>query len=126
MNLSSLTMAADRMEKQYAGAVIKMALDIDRRIVNMTPVDTGRAKINWIVSVGVADTRQFPAPSSAGMADKVATSQAESVLARNRIPDKIIIQNNLPYIQRLNDGWSLQAPPAYIQAEIQSVAERNR
>lgn len=120
MNLSSFSQAGDNLEKEFNNAIVKVAFDIDRRIVNRTPVDTGRAKGNWIASVGTPDKRQL----KVGEQDSI--SQAKSVLSGLKIVDKIIIQNNLPYIQRLNNGWSLQAPPGYIQAEIQSVMERNR
>ena len=120
MNLTSFSQSGDNLEKQFNDSIVKVALDIDRRVVNRTPVDTGRAKGNWIASVGIPDTRQL----KVGGQDSI--SQAKSTLSNFKGFKKIIIQNNLPYIQRLNDGWSLQAPPGYIQAEMQSVVERNR
>jgi hypothetical protein len=122
VNLSSFSQAGDNIEKEFNDSIVKVALDIDRRIVNRTPVDTGRAKGNWIASIGTPDTRQL----KAGEQDSI--KQAQSTLSNFKGFKKIIIQNNLPYIQRLNNPpqWSLQAPPGYIQAEIQSVVERNR
>lgn len=120
MKLLSFSQAGDNFERQFNNSIVKIALDIDRLIVNRTPVDTGRARANWIASVGMPDTRQLEA------AEQDPIDQAQTALSELKDIDKIIIQNNLPYIQRLNNGWSLQASPGYIQAEIQAVIEQNR
>jgi len=60
-----------------------------------TPVLTGKARDGWFVQVG---------PGSAS---------AASV----RI-GPIYVLNDVPYIGRLNDGWSDQAPPGFVQIAI--------
>ena len=107
----------------------KAALAIDRVVVLATPVDTGRARSNWQVSNGspILETRQAYAPgengSTAGPNSSSAIAQAEGAIARARKGASIYISNNLPYIGRLNDGSSAQAPAGFIE---QAVAVGNQ
>lgn len=98
-------------------------------VTSETPVDTGRARSNWIVGLGAArrDTVESYGPEDA---TAVATSAGSAVIAGyvNR-GQAIYISNNLPYIERLNDGWSAQAPAQFVQSAIQqavSVISRSR
>jgi hypothetical protein len=38
----------------------------------------------------------------------------------------ITVSNNLPYIEKLNDGYSLQAPKKFVEIEIDRVANARR
>jgi hypothetical protein len=85
----------------------KMALEIFSRVVKRTPVDTGRARANWQVSVGepifeaIEDTDKKRFGAGPG-ADRVMAADASM---RNLPLDKsIFITNNLPYIVYLEDG----------------------
>jgi len=108
--------------------VRRTALAVDRELVLETPVGNpslwrnpdaapdgyvgGRARSNWLASVGSARTE-------AG--DQVTRSAGDSVqatLAAFNLNDTIFITNNLPYIKRLNEGHSTQAPAGFIDAII--------
>lgn len=108
-------------------AVRKVALAVDQAVVMATPVDTGRARANWIVSLGQAGGTVIEAyapgegGNTAGANTQAALAQGGSVIAgyqggRNH---QIHITNNLPYIQRLNDGWSTQAPANFVERAVQ-------
>lgn len=75
----------------------------------------GRARSNWFMSVGSPNrtVTEETNPSSSKQSKNSAISQAKKI----DFPT-IIISNNLPYIQRLNDGWSTQAPKKFIETEI--------
>lgn len=123
--LSRLSDVVLRIEGVRAESAAKIALDIDRRLVNRTPRDTGRAARNWIVSVGVPDTTQLPPPASPAEAS-IAVSEAGAILKNAKIGKIIYVQNNLPYIDALNNGHSPKAPPGFIEAEINAVIGRYR
>lgn len=106
-----------RINKVYQNKVIKplersvraVALKLDAELVNTTPVDTGRAKSNWLPSLNSPDTR------------KVEPNQKPDIgptLSAYGIDDTIFISNNLPYIQKLNEGSSQQAPAGFVEAAI--------
>ncbi len=99
----------------------KLALDIHAGLVLRTPRDTGRAKSNWIPSIDQASTATFP-PDNAG---RVSSMMAALV---QRLPEfpVIWISNNLPYIKRLNEGWSKQAPAGFVEVTIDSNVAKLR
>lgn len=89
-------------------------------IVKKTPVDTGRARGNWNISVGKEDTSvddpsSYPKPSGK-YKDKSSPPRAKlKYTDPNSIPEpkgdeSIFISNNLPYIASLEYGSSKQAP----------------
>ena len=81
------------------------------RIVQRTPVDTGRARGNCFVSIGAA---------SGEVTEQVDPAGGQAIAAGNAVIASwggaeagfpvIFIQNNLPYIERLENGYSAQAP----------------
>lgn len=86
----------------------KLAFDALRGIVMMTPVDTGRARGNWRVSINTIDKSTSEARKD--KAGHTAVNTGNAVLTNAKWGDTIYISNNLPYIRRLEDGWSKQAP----------------
>lgn len=109
--------------------VRKVALAADQAIVMRTPVDTGRARANWIVNIGSAapDVIEAYAPgkdgNTAAANTQAALDQAEATIKNYVGGNEIHITNNLPYIQRLNDGYSAQAPRGFVQETIQAAAQ---
>lgn len=93
-----------------------------------TPVDTGRAKGEWRVSL---ETPNF---SETGDLDETPKGQvsgsrsndALSVIGRARSIKypTLYISNPLPYISRLNQGWSDQAPSMFVESAIIRVVNR--
>jgi hypothetical protein len=94
------------IERRVRGA----ALVIDQVLVMSTPVDTGRARANWITSLGAPEFREVENPGS-GQAHATALAQGKTVVARWRVGGgPIFISNSVPYITFLDDGSSAQAP----------------
>ncbi len=102
----------------------KAALAVDATVVLATPVDTGRARSNWQVNLNsAADGSIEPyAPgksgSTAGTNAQAALDQGKQVIGTAQPTQAIHITNNLPYIGRLNDGSSAQAPAGFVQTAI--------
>lgn len=96
----------------------KVAVQVDGAVVLATPVDTGRARANWQVELNNVPDGTLPEPNSAAEGTRAALDNAKSTIARAQPGDTIVIVNNLPYIQRLNDGWSAQAPANYVEKAV--------
>lgn len=115
-----LVSGADRLTR-------KVALVADQVIVSETPVDTGRAKSNWIVNLDApaSDTIEAYAPGEQGTTEgqniQAALDQGSTVIANYRTGSEIHITNNLSYIQPLNDGSSDQAPANFVETAIQEA-----
>lgn len=99
-------------------------LAIDQVLVTSTPVDTGRARSNWVVGIGPS-TRAIDAYAP-GEKGSTAAENAEAALrqARDFLDSTdvsvIYISNNLDYIQYLNEGSSAQAPAGFIEEAVQA------
>lgn len=82
-------------------------LTVDQVAVTATPVDTGRARANWLPSVG-GPIEGDAAPDTTGQS---ALSAAQSVAGTYRISaGPLVITNNVEYISFLENGSSAQAP----------------
>jgi hypothetical protein len=120
---------ASTMESGVSKLVRKVALTVQRDLVLATPVDTGRARSNWQVSVGGPSTGELEAyspgkgGSSAGPNAQAAIAAGEATIAKRQPGQDIFIQNNLPYIGRLNEGWSAQAPAGFVEASIKHAEQ---
>ncbi len=93
--------------------------DLDRVIVQKTPRDTGLAKGNWIASIG---------SPYRGTTTKLHKTNNTPSIERIRRPCVSYLSNNLPYIERLNEGWGKkpQAPAGYIEDAIKIVVAAHK
>ena len=86
-----------------------------------TPRDTGHASANWIARAGE------PATEIDGSKDNVSSSLQEiglQAMARYKLSDgTVTVSNNVPYIGRLNDGSSKQAPVGFIESGTLRAAQ---
>lgn len=112
---------ADDLEIKALQAVSKLALSVNRTLVLSTPVDTGRARSNWLVALNKVEKGTTQEVDKDGTE---AQAKAIGVVTRYNLGDEINIANNLPYIGRLNNGHSKQSPAGFVQKAIQ-VAERS-
>lgn len=90
-------------------------------LLRETPVDSGKAVSNWRVSLNSPNEEKLPsfAPGFKGstqlVCQQAALEAAQSVLKIKKPGDVLYISNPLPYIRRLNDGWSSQAPAGFVE-----------
>lgn len=107
---------ADEVNKEARAIGINLLNGFTR----VTPVDTGRARGNWFVGIN-SPKRDIDLMRRAldAMNDGLRVFSMTKSLAR-KYPE-IIISNNLPYIERLNDGHSTQAPKKFVESEIDRV-----
>lgn len=109
----------ERAVKDCAGAVA-------RSVISNTPVDTGRARSNWLANLDHPTEGLFPArvPGEKGSTGEenahAAMVAAEEVIETFGIDKnaEIHVSNSLPYIQPLNDGHSRQAPAGFVRIAV--------
>lgn len=101
--------------------VRRVGIDVFSSVIRKTPVDTGRARANWTAKVGspsgvisdAIDKGKYGSdPSGASV------SKANAALAGFEIGQAIFITNNLPYAQRLENGYSTQAPSGMVRLTV--------
>jgi hypothetical protein len=130
--MNDLQNLVDRVYKQKIDeamhkGVRAAAFSIYRNLIGFTPVGNpdlwktkyppkgyvgGRARANWNISLNTIDattTENTQAPDE---------TKALEIAARFKIGNTLYISNHLQYIQRLNDGWSMQAPANFVEKAI--------
>ena len=94
-------------------------LEIFSAIIGDTPVDTGRARGNWQTS------QDTPAGGEVGRVQKEktgpATQEAETALLTGF--GLFWLSNNLPYAERLEYGWSKQAPNGMVRKNAARIRQ---
>ena len=93
-----------------------------------TPIDLGWASANWFINVGAPTTGnggQLDADNPAAVSSREgqqASSVARFVSSYDYTSGQTIhIGNNVPYINRLNNGWSNQAPAGFVDDATQEA-----
>ena len=80
-----------------------MAITVLNNLQLLSPVDTGRYRANHIVSFGSPDMRYTENTGGMSLAFGAITGMIATELP------VVYIQNNLPYAEPLENGWSNQA-----------------
>lgn len=105
---SDLAKINDEISAKLDAIPRKLSLDIFSRIILRSPVDTGRFRGNWQVQIGSAPAGTLELEDASGTAT-IAKAQAATIGLK--AGDVVFLANNLPYAQRLEDGWSTQSAP---------------
>lgn len=98
-----------------AVAAQKIAGEVFRRVILRTPVDTGRARGNWQVTIGAPSDLTLDGTDGGRSA---VLRAIETVRGWRLGSAAIYLTNNLPYIERLENGWSKQAPTGMVALTV--------
>ena len=102
--------------KANADQVVRQAcLSLDRGVVMRTPVDTGRARANWQLTINQPATTDLPTTDRSGTST---IAKALAAVQSAHAGDTVWIMNNLPCAQRLENGWSGQAPQGMVRLTV--------
>lgn len=118
MPSSQASKVGDALKKQIATVVKATALEIDANLraspdEGGTPVDTGHARANWIPSIG-----QPSDIDAAGSTDAAHDTGVAQVVGYTLDRGSVFVSNSAPYIERLNNGWSQQAPALFVETAM--------
>lgn len=108
----------------------RTTMELWNEITKRTPVDTGRARSSWNLSIGRPNTAVPPeGPPGQGKHKDKPSPPVEPV---NPVPplekvdgeEIIYITSSLPYIERLENGHSKQAPVGMVMVSAKTVVAR--
>lgn len=117
----SFTSDTDRAVRKIIDAQDKIAraatIDFFSGTVKDTPVDTGRARGNWVTSVG------SPAQGEIDREDKPGTTVIAEIVAKTPegAGQETFMSNSLPYIEALEYGSSQKAPDGMVRRNLARV-----
>ncbi|MEO7031341.1 MAG: hypothetical protein ABI351_14205 [Herbaspirillum sp.] len=120
------------IEKTKANADLvtkKIVIDVGASIVAMSPVGDGtlwknpppkgyvggRFRANWQLGINVTRSGELPDIDPTGDASN---SRIMAAIPENAAGNIFFLTNNLPYAQKLEDGWSGQAPNGMVMLTV--------
>jgi hypothetical protein len=121
--IASIEKFVKKCEEKKDQVIRKIVLDLSTRVIERTPVGDpsywksppppgyvgGHARANWSHSLGSLERKIYDEIDKDG---SISTSRIFGSLMKGKAAGKDhYIQNSVPYIQRLEDGWSRQCPP---------------
>lgn len=119
------------LDKFTRGEVIALALNVNANLRSSpplgTPIDTGWASANWVMTVGepFLDSKaaeiKDPTPAQVMSRAQTAERSVNDVLAWRNQDGPIFSSNNVRYIIPLNNGHSSQSPRGWVQAAIEKA-----
>lgn len=108
--------------------VVDIAVEIHEELMDSppagTPVDTGWARSNWQIQSGSPPTGTVG--SKGNVSDDKALSDREEIKKYKFSDGDVYIQNNVPYIGRLNQGgYSMQSPAFFVDTAVAKVLSKH-
>ena len=97
--------------------VKNIVMDTVQSLVVSSPVDTGTYRASHIVSIGSVDMGVREPEVNA---NRDAAIQAVKI----KLGNLVYIQNNLPYAERLENGWSDQAPQGIYSTTFNFISQK--
>lgn len=114
-------------------AFLAQLADCYARLVQRTPVDTGRARAGWHIEGEPSEWKPAPGEYEKAKAEASAViSQEVLKLEALSKADVIYIMNNVEYILPLEAGWSRQSSGFWalflseLSSQLEKAAERSR
>lgn len=114
-------------------AFLAQLADCYGRLVQRTPVDTGRARAGWHIEGEPSEWKPAPGEYEKAKAEAAAIiSQEVLKLEALSKADVIYIMNNVEYILPLEAGWSRQSSGFWalflseLSSQLEKAAERSR
>lgn len=111
-------------------AIRKIGLELFTKIVMKSPVDTGRFRGNWNVSVNSPNTQTSDTTDKRSLGSQPSSSlyaRANSNVSKWTVNDNAIyICNGLPYAYRLEMGYSKQASGGMARLSVMEIASKYR
>lgn len=84
-------------------------------VIKASPVDTGRFRMNWQTAGAVAPSGVIDGTDKGGAE---AIGDAASYIFAASDWNEFTLTNNLPYAERLEYGWSNQAPQGMVRVNV--------
>ena len=111
-----LSKAIEKAKDKAELAARKITLELFSNVILKSPVDTGRFRANWNCSIGSMDKSTSAATDKEGSG---AIGRVRAEVTKYTLDGRsIYLANSLPYAERLENGWSDQAPQGMVRLSI--------
>jgi len=106
-------------EQQFEKLLRVAVLETDRKIKEKSPVDTGRFRLGWAIGENAAPYQGPPPGNYRGQSAPPLAINYQ--LGQEKLGNVYSVHNNLPYAERLAQGWSQQAPAGWVQGVAKDI-----
>jgi hypothetical protein len=104
---------SQKLDRVLSEGIRATLFEVGTAIIKQTPFDTGRARGNWQASVNGASGGEL-SRTSEGAAIAQLSQEASAAVGNT-----FFFTNNLPYIRRLEYGYSKKAPDGMVRKNLQ-------
>lgn len=106
--------------------LIKLSAEVVFGVFDRTPVRTGRARSNWVASLGQPLVQDVIEPVLGRPSVNILKSRAkiQRLLPQNKLGSMLWLSNNVHYIYQLEHGHSNQAPYGMVTFTLNDVMEK--
>ena len=127
---SRFKLVSERVREQVRRKIVTYGTVLRQTLVLETPILTGQAKANWQAIVGTpgdqfiglrgltSDTRDLAHRPPEAVDYNAYGAVAQAVIDGYQTGQVLYIFSNLPYIERLNSGYSAQAPAGFVESAV--------
>jgi hypothetical protein len=105
----------EKAKKNPEKVMRQVSIKLFSAIIKASPVDTGRFRMNWMASGG---TPAYGVTDATDKSGATATGNATGFVLKAADWREFTLTNNLPYAQRLEYGWSQQAPAGVVRTNV--------
>jgi len=115
-----IRLGVEGIKKDVERTIRGAAFAAFKGIILSSPVDTGRFRANWFAAGANFSDEKTERTDKTGssavmvMAQRVNTQKSFEVFS---------LTNNLPYAERIELGWSQQAPSGIVRTNLKRVAD---
>lgn len=85
-------------------------------VILKTPVDKGQAINSWFCNLGNNNGGEGARPPSKSGDQSIKAMR--STVGNAQLGGRVLLYSNLPYIERLEDGYSLKAPSGMVKTTV--------
>ena len=111
-------------EEQLNRLIQATVLETDKQLKINSPVDTGRFRASWQIGENTSTGLPLQGPVEGGKSIPSPPPQYTNYAGGNeRINQRYHIHNNLPYAERLANGWSKQASAGWVELIAKQMQE---
>ena len=105
----------------------KIALEALSRLVQITPVDTGRARGNWQLTINYPADWEIDTVDKPGARTIAVGRNRLAQMSNHGLGQVVFISNNVDYIEELDEGrGSSQAPRGIVQPVLNELTQMFR
>jgi len=109
------------LPEQQVLFVKKISMKLLIKLINKSPVDTGRFRGAWVLGVNSANRSEPDTPDKSEGEANISFQRADGLVAQLKSGDIVYLSNNLDYALMLEYGWSGQAPAGMVAISINEI-----